>query len=358
MKPDAASKAEIKIALDSIGWFGDEGAYVLVDGQYGSTGKGLASGLLAELYAHKVNWVTSNAGPNSGHTSYYGDEKIILKQLPTFPVVAWKMGKVVPAYLNAGAIVDLDILDQECTDHNMDVNVHPHAARINDEAIHDDAKRVSAIGSTGKGTGAALAMKIGRDPDAVVGFNGPKPEWGRIMSRFNDDTFETGVGLVEVSQGFSLGLNSGFYPYTTSRECTVMQALSDARINPYLYRQSMMVVRTFPIRVAGNSGPCYHDQKEVTWDMLGVEPELTTVTHKVRRVFTFSVEQFKDAVRVNKPKVILLNFVNYLETVGVDVESFILENVIEPYVEVMEQDPVLLLGWGPKSSDVSLWEGY
>lgn len=351
------SLEQIKVHLENEGWFQQYGAYVLVDGQYGSTGKGVFAAMLAEMFANDVGVVTTNAGPNSGHTSYFYDEKVVLKQLPTFSVIANKMGEAVETYLNAGAIIDLDILRAECAEHGMNIDLHPHAALIDDASVSDDASRISAIGSTGKGTGPALARKIGRDPKGVVESVIPLGEKNINILPSSRLAHHRTV-FVEVSQGYSLGLNSGFYPYTTSRECTVMQALSDAAIHPYEFKQSMMVVRTYPIRVAGNSGRGYSDQAEVTWEMLGVEPELTTVTQKVRRVFTWSKQQFKDAVRANKPLHICLNFVNYLEQNDVDVEEFIDENVIKPYTEVIGHSPrTLLLGYGPKSKDVKLWEG-
>jgi GH24 family phage-related lysozyme (muramidase) len=164
------------------------------------------------------------------------------------------------------------------------------------------------------------------------------------------------MNFLEVSQGFSLGINSGFYPYTTSRECTVMQALSDANIHPSMYRKSIMVVRTFPIRVAGNSGPCFHDQREMTWEELGVEPEITTVTKKIRRVFSWSDEQFMQAVMANRPDVVFLNFCNYLENLGADVDAFVQEHVMIPYMTVMRKLPdLILLGYGPKTTDVKAY---
>jgi len=54
---------------------------------------------------------------------------------------------------------------------------------------------------------------------------------------------------MEVSQGFSLGINSEFYPKVTSRECTVMQGLADARIAPSKLAKTYMAIRTYPIRV-------------------------------------------------------------------------------------------------------------
>jgi hypothetical protein len=61
-----------------------------------------------------------------------------------------------------------------------------------------------------------------------------------------------------------------------------------------------------------SSGEWYEDQQEVTWEALGIEPELTTVTKRIRRVATFSEEQLFEALRANDPDWIAVNFLNYL----------------------------------------------
>ena len=166
------------------------------------------------------------------------------------------------------------------------------------------------------------------------------------------------VIFVETAQGFSLGINSGFYPYTTSRECTVGQALADARIPPRFLRRVAMTVRTFPIRVgntAGSSGPCYHDQEETSWEELGQTPELTTVTKRVRRVFTFSWEQYRQACRVNQPDLVFANFLNYLKEPDAQQEFlYKLETVAQAETGIR---PIILGGHGPMMEDVRLERG-
>lgn len=345
----------VKAALTAAGFLQKCGAYVVVDGQFGSTGKGLASGVLAEMFHENVDIVTSNAGPNSGHTNYYNGEKIVLKQLPTFAVTARKIGTRIPVFMNAGAVIAPETLNEEIVSHDMTglVTVHPHASCVTKAAVEMDVANVQNVGSTGKGTGPAQILKlmrkstdavaIGNDSDIIADV-----EYNNVM----DDE----VALVEVSQGFSLGINSGFYPYTTSRECTVQQALSDARIHPENYRDSIMVVRSYPIRVAGNSGPGYDDQTEISWEELGVEPEITTVTKKVRRVFTWSDQQFMEATHINRPGIVMLNFANYLVQNGIDVDEFVRNRVLRNYVTALRRMPkAILLGFGPESKDVKLW---
>jgi adenylosuccinate synthase len=100
----------------------------------------------------------------------------------------------------------------------------------------------------------------------------------------------------------------------------------------------MVNMRTFPIRVGdgpnnkvdgfsgvslegSNSGDHYPDQREVTWDYVteysgSMEPicEMTSLTKRVRRVFTFSDMQWHRASMVTGPNLITINYVNYLDS--------------------------------------------
>jgi adenylosuccinate synthase len=57
-----------------------------------------------------------------------------------------------------------------------------------------------------------------------------------------------------------------------------------------------VTARTYPIRVAGNSGPL---ENETNWEELGLEAERTTVTQKIRRVGHFDASLVKEAVIAN-----------------------------------------------------------
>lgn len=367
----ATNKYKIARLLRDYGWFSTPGAYVSVDGQFGSTGKGVINGLLAELFPTRVDVVVSNAGPNSGHTAYFEGEKIVLKQLPTFGVVARKaylhfggsrgvFSGNPHIYLSAGAVIDPETLREELEEHGADkVYVHPFAARIDAKAKEADADTEKRIASTGKGVGPAIMEKLRRATGNVYGHGGmgglvPMRASGAQHSIVKLDGQ---VCFFEVSQGFSLGINSGFYPHVTSRECTVAQALADASYPVRALQKVVMTVRAHPIRVGnteGSSGPGYPDQRELTWEELGVPPEYTTVTGRQRRVFEFSRMQFKEAVWVNRPDVIFVNFMNYLPPSEHD--EFIRKNISEAYYEVLQRYPeIILTGHGPTSDDVAIW---
>lgn len=347
------------MTIDS--WFTEPGAYVLVDGQFGSTGKGLFSALIAETAVMKPNWVTTNAGPNSGHTAYIGLDKVVTQQLPIASIALKRLGAVCRTLVNAGAIIDSKRMAYEVIEYlgSSRPYIHPCAAMIEAHHISQDAHTRSMIASTGKGTGPALIDKISRvaaniarglympDLPPFQGFHGEKMRtWDDFWDWEQDRVF------VETSQGFSLGLNSTFYPNVTSRECTVMQALADARIPAQMLRKVAMCVRTFPIRVGDTdrtSGGCYQDQKETSWETLGVEPELTTVTRTVRRVFTWSREQFRAACAANRPDVIFCNFFQYLP---MEDRAAFVQNLHDDYMDVMERMPIMYYGFGPRGEDV------
>ena len=358
----------IGVELRRVGWFMSPGAYFVVDGQFGSTGKGALAAVLAASGLGNISLFTTNAGPNSGHTAVIGPRDhsltIVTKQLPVGACVTRAAGQVSNVLMNAGAILDLNTLYYEMNKYDVhDVVVHPCAAVVLPKHVEQETSNGAArVAGTGKGTGAALADKVNREGN-IAKFH-VEPE--RLSTSFmNASTFNMAaackehVVMVETPQGFSLGLNEPrFAPHTTSRECSVLQAMSDARIPVSARRKVAMSVRTFPIRVGntsiGESGDCYPDQHEITWEELGVQPELTTVTKRVRRVFTWSDEQFVEALLVNEPDLLFVSFMDYLPE---NERAPFLERVINLYEAVMgKRLEALLCGYGPHIDDVVIYK--
>lgn len=345
--------------------FASKGAHILVDGQFGSTGKGALAAWLAHKAIrygaiHHFGGAVSSSGPNSGHTSYFKDQKIVLKQLPTFGVHAHLHGYTMPIYLSAGAIIDIDVLIAEANMFpSIPIFIHPNAAVVwPEDKEKEQSGTITAIASTQSGTGAALARKICRDPYAVIAHRqwDDMPENVTILQHRLKP--EDNAYFLEVAQGFSLGINSEFYPHVTSRECTVMQAMADARIPPKHVARTYMCIRTYPIRVGNlgehSSGGWYEDQYETTWEALGVTAELTTVTKRIRRVATFSDIQFSDALIANAPDWVAVNFLNYLK----DGDKEFLENLVALRHRNGAGHFGLIGGRGPRVSDWSTLDGY
>lgn len=339
--------------------FENHGAHVLVDGQYGSTGKGVLAAWLAlqaKEQRHLFAGCITSAGPNSGHTFYHEGEKHVLKQLPTFAVASVLMDIDIPVYLSAGAVINPEILIAEAERYPMvSIIVHPNAAVITPADIESEhSGSVAAVAGTASGTGAAIARKVLRDPTAVWrNWKIPHSMPRNIVTGVLHLATYVRPYFVEVSQGFSLGINQKFYPKGTSRECTVQQAISDAGIPPRHVTKTYLSLRTYPIRVGdfgGNSsGGWYGDQLETSWRDLGLEPELTTVTKRIRRIATFSPDQFRDAARVNDPDWVFLNFLNYPEQ-----QTDPLDAIRRIRAEGRIRDFGIIGSIGPTSEDVEI----
>src|SRR5690606_35906183 len=131
------------------------GVYTLVDGQYGSTGKGVIASYLAEYHGNKVQRVLTNAGPNSGHTFWFGDEQYVLKQLPVMGVYKKIVKNPCPISITNGAIVNWTILNDEIKQFDLDewIDVAPGVAMIYPRHKVEDHATEFSIASTGQGVG-------------------------------------------------------------------------------------------------------------------------------------------------------------------------------------------------------------
>lgn len=338
--------------------FSHRGVHGIVDGQFGSTGKGALSAWLADQ-SHRngcfFHGAIYSGGPNSGHTSWFEDEQIVLKQLPTFSVHMFKRRTIVPVYLSAGAVIDRDILREEANRYpEIPIFVHPNATIVTEEdKIAEKEGTIAQVAGTRSGTGAAIARKILRDPLAIASksLGNLAPNIVIQNHRMKPEEFPY---FMEVSQGFSLGINSEFYPKVTSRECTITQGLADARIAPRHLARCYMTVRTFPIRVGNvdgfSSGDWYEDQDETNWEKIGVVPELTTVTRRIRRVATFSMTQFYEACYANDPDFVFISHMDYLKLP----ERIDLIESLTYAREKTDKGFDFIIGQGPRVSDISM----
>lgn len=352
---------------------------VTIDLQFGSTGKGLLSAGLARNQGPDV--VVAAWGPNSGHT-VVDNGMVPMRWVRTQLPVSANYPTTKVAMIGPGAIVDCESLLKEiemarASNPNLVVKIHPHAAYIRPKDVQQEQKALVGIGSTMKGTSIAVTRKMmrKRGDEGVIGMSTFVESQfveigGFIVSHdeYVDTLLDADTVLVEGCQGYSLGINSGFYPFVTSRECTVYQYLVDCGIPrvPSKIIQVYGAMRTFPIRVAnryddhgnqiGYSGPGCPDQREIEWADIGVEPELTTVTKLPRRVFTFSETQIRHALIANgNMEGLFINFLNYIEDPE-DQRAFVhrVESIVEEMLTkgALDKWPVFLGGFGPSVAEV------
>jgi len=112
--------------------------------------------------------------------------------------------------------------------------------------------------------------------------------------------------IVEGTQGFGLSILHGpYYPFLTARDTTAAGFAMEVGLSPRWVDSIIMVIRTFPIRVGGNSGPI---GEEITWkdvQRISGAPQLmqeyTSVTKRMRRVAHFDIEMVKMACKYNRP---------------------------------------------------------
>lgn len=271
---------------------------VVVGGQYGSEAKGRAVQALAERAEPDRNAVAVMrvGGPNAGHCVYDRDGN--LHKLRQYPA-----GAVVPnvrLLIGPGSEVDANLLGAEATqlahlDAGERLSVDHRATLLEPAHQHAEAGNGlnGTIGSTQSGVGAARADRIWRTASLWGGHEHTDQiaynllDWG-------------GTLIVEGVQGYGLGQHAGHYPYCTSINCRAIDMLAMAGVNPWGREvtefEVWVVFRTRPIRVAGNSGPLHG---ETTWDKVGIEPEITTVTKRVRRVGTWDQQLAYQAVMSN-----------------------------------------------------------
>ncbi len=329
--------------------------------QWGSEGKGKVIAYLAKEY----NAMVRSGGPQAGHTFFHNGVKHISRQIPC--------GVVNPhclLYLSANSLVNLDVLAQEIQEYNLcpdRLMIDNHVMVITNKHIkmEKDSFLKNGIASTIEGVGAAQSEKIWRRAKLFDHYALEDPE----LYFFSNETvfalnmqIENGHSiLLEGTQGFGLCLNHGMYPFVTSRDIISSSLFSDAGIPPKFHNQTIGVMRTYPIRVGGNSGPTLSN--EITWEELtkrssSLKPiiEYTTVTGRVRRVFEQSYESLGKAILVNQPDQIALMFLDYINNEDYGKAEFEdLSSKSCDYVDFLENHlgiPITLIGTGPEEEHI------
>lgn len=292
---------------------------IVVGGQYGSEGKGK----VAHYWANKMNAVAvvRVGGSNSGHTVYEtSGDRHALRMLPTASI-----SKEITSVLPAGSYIDIPVLMKEIEEVGLAqgcLKIDPNAMVISEKHRNDELalKLQEEIGSTLSGTGAAVAERVKRGKNVLLARNVPE------LAPFLADTKEYLRSLldrgehvvIEGTQGYGLSnYHAKAYPYATSRDTTAAGFLAETGLSPFDVEHVVMVIRAFPIRVAGNSGPL---EEEIDWNKVSQESgaeeyfdEKTTVTQRVRRVARFTPDIVKEAILVNRPDVIVLNHMDYID---------------------------------------------
>lgn len=286
----------------------------VVGAQAGSEGKGAVVASIADQYNVHVR----TGGPNAGHTFYFEGQKWVARGLPC----GW-INPDAHLVIGPGAVLDWRLLLEEIEmveaagyEVRERMYIDPRAVCVT-EAQHRGEGGVqgsahSRIGSTGEGVGMARVARISRQSlfrghefvTELVSEVGALGGMRRPYHYGHND-----VVLLEGTQGSKLSLIHGPWPYVTSADTNAGQLMTDAGIGPGHFERTLLVARTYPIRVAGRSGPL---PRETTWEALGLPEERTTVTQKVRRVGEWDIDWVRDAIELNHPADLVITFLDYL----------------------------------------------
>lgn len=297
---------------------------VVVGGQFGSEGKGKIALEIARRSTAPVT-VVRVGGPNSGHTAIdrFG-HRWALRQMPAACV-----DRNVNVVFPAGSYLDIDVLLDEVRRLEYPAgrifiseyaNIITHAHK----QWEIEAGLAGSIGSTGSGVGAAVMAATAREARNFDLRVVHAREIGPLASFICDTTSEMRRRLehrdrivIEGSQGFGLSLlDGGYWPKATGRLTTAAGALAEAGLSPLDVDDVTLVLRSFPIRVAGESGPLLG---ETDWGAVAAVTnstrditEYTTVTKKIRRVGQFDPEVVKRALDANNPSRVAMNHLDYI----------------------------------------------
>lgn len=293
---------------------------VVVGGQYGSEAKGHVAAYLGRRDAVTIG--VRVAGPNAGHTVIGPDAMGHPEVNPGWegPAREWKLRTIPvlavsnpmsPLVIAAGSEIDPQVLDAEITELDkagyrvsQRLLIDSQATLIEPGHIEVEQQRAmqSRIGSTAKGIGAARSARVMREA-STWGGSTEAETMGQTLDTTNwlrgALALDASV-IIEGTQGYGLGLHAGEYPFCTSSDCRAIDFLAMAGLSPWdpviEKVEPWVVLRTRPIRVAGNSGRL---ENETTWEGLGLPEERTTVTNKVRRVGEWDHDLARRAVVAN-----------------------------------------------------------
>lgn len=309
---------------------------VLVGGFWGSEGKGQVSAYLA----HEYDVLVRVGGPNAGHKVWEGGDK---KSYTFYHLPSGTRCTNARIILGAGSVIGLPKLLEEIAECGVTpdrLSIDPQASVILQSDIsfeREAGSLVSQIGSTGQGVGAATARKILRGQAIAIGAPVLLAKDCPELQPFVRDTvgeleryYAQGKRIfLEGTQGTQLSLHHGQYPYVTSRDTTVQGTLADAGIPASRVRKSIIVCRSYPIRVqspdekmqaveGASSGPM---GQEISWREIAgrsgyeheelAKSEMTSTTKRRRRVAEFHWPAFRRAVTLNGPTDIALTFADY-----------------------------------------------
>jgi len=248
---------------------------IVVGGQLGSESKGNAVVQLTKEL--QVDYAVRTGSINAGHTCFYNGSFHAMQQIP----VSW-IDPSTRLVIGRGAYVDPELLKKEIalidaeqpkigTKQRLIVDPDAGTQLPKHEHLEQEAGLHGRMGSTGHGCMESQIdrmrrkedyMTIGRYAKEVEPHIEDRLTWGKTDEMLND-AYDLGQTiLLEGTQGTHLDFLHGDHPFVTTRPTCAAHWMTEAGLSPNLDTTIYSVCRTYPIRVAGNSGPM---GQELSW---------------------------------------------------------------------------------------------
>jgi adenylosuccinate synthase len=317
-------------------------AIVIVGAQWGDEGKGK----IVDIYTEHADMVVRfGGGPNAGHTLVVGDDKLVVRLVPSGILRA-----ETTCVLAQGMVIDpqslvteLDELERRGIHTKGRLLVSDRAHVILPYHVLVDGLREkgkSAIGTTKRGVGPCYEDKVARRGIPLGAFRDPKrlrdlvaraiADWTPIIQHLGDSApsvdsvieavrsagerilpmlvdsqslVERAVRakkkvVLEGAQGTLLDVDHGTYPFVTSSTPTAGGACVGAGIGPTRIDEVVGLVKAYTTRVGGGPFPTeLHD--DIGEKIRKVGAEFGSVTGRPRRTGWLDLPALRYAVRVN-----------------------------------------------------------
>ena len=287
---------------------------IVLDLHYGDNGKGAIIDHLLSTGKYDIA-VRQTGSSNCGHVVYVDGEKYVFHMMPTGII-----HDNVVAVIGSNCVIPLDELELELKGlfgFNTTLEKFADKLKISDRAhitlpIYKEIDRwiensrgAGKIGSTLKGVGPAYTAKHARNGIRICDLYYPdylreclnslselyersypgitmniedtmeylssyaeKIKYNIIdIGSYLNKELKNGANIiVEGSQGMSLDINNGNYPFVTSTECGVSSVLSGLSISHVYIRDVIGVIKTYATRVG--SGPFVTELTDITGSKL------------------------------------------------------------------------------------------
>ncbi len=317
-------------------------AVVIVGAQWGDEGKGKIVDIFTE---HADMVVRYGGGPNAGHTLVVGNDKLIVRLIPS-----GILRPDVTCVLGQGMVIDPHSLVTELDEVERRGHAHVRQLKVSDRAhailpyhvlvdgLREQGK--GAIGTTKRGVGPCYEDKVARRGVVLGAFRdlaraeklvvtalegwrptiealgGKPPSVDEVMERLRPLAARIAPMLVDASllvasavdakkkvlfegaQGTLLDIDHGTYPYVTSSSATSGGACTGTGVGPTRIDAVIGLCKAYCTRVGG--GPFPTELDDATGERLRkIGDEFGSVTGRPRRTGWLDLPALKYAARVN-----------------------------------------------------------